>query len=214
MFIHSPIDLIEYETEHKDNKRFYLTPNGKYPSITTVMGSLSKESIDNWKKSVGEETANRISKIACSRGTNLHQLCEDYLNNNPLSCKMPDAIELFYSIKPELNKINNILAQEKVLYSDRLKVAGRVDCIAEYNNVLSVIDFKTSKKIKTESDIETYFLQATFYALALAELKSIVIKQIVILIATDHEKPQVFVKSIEPYIKPLIKTTKQFHEKF
>lgn len=213
MFIHSPIDLIEYETEHKDNKRFYLTPNGKYPSITTIMGSLSKESIDNWKKSVGEETANRISKIACSRGTNLHQLCEDYLNNNALSCKMPDARELFYSIKPELNKINNILAQEKVLYSDRLRVAGRVDCIAEYNNVLSVIDFKTSKKIKTESDIQTYFLQATFYALALAELKSIIIKQIVILIATDHEKPQVFVKSVEPYIKPLIKTIKDFHEK-
>lgn len=212
MFIHSPTDFDELETTNKNNKRYYITPNGLFPSITSILGSVPNESLIKWKASVGEIEANRISKLACSRGTNLHQMCEDYLNNNPLSCKLPDALELFYSIKPELNKINNIIAQEKVLYSNRLKVAGRVDCIAEYNGVLSIIDFKTAKKIKKESDIESYFVQATFYALALAELKSIVTKQIVIIIATDHEKPQVFVKSIEPYIKPLITTVKTFYE--
>lgn len=212
MFIHSPIDLIDYPTVQIDNKRFYVTPNGNFPSITTILGSLSKESIDKWRESVGEETANKISRIACSRGTNLHQMCEDYLNNNPLSCKLPDALELFYSLKPELNKINNILAQEKVLYSNKLKVAGRVDCIAEYNGIQSIIDFKTSKKIKTEEDIQSYFLQATFYSLALAELKNIKIKQIVILIATDHEKPQVFIKPVSQYINPLLKVIKKFHE--
>lgn len=212
MFIHSPIDLIEYQTENIDNKRFYVTPNGKYPSITTIMGSLSKESIDKWKKSVGEETANKISRIACSRGTNMHLMCEEYLNNQKLTCKIPDALELFYSLKPELNKINNILGQEKVLYSDKLKVAGRVDCIADYDGISSIIDFKTSKKIKSEEDIQSYFLQTTFYALALAELKNIVVKQVVILMATDNEKPQIFIKPISPYIKPLIKVIKNFHK--
>jgi genome maintenance exonuclease 1 len=212
MFIHSPIDLIEYQTVNIDNKRFYVTPNGKYPSITTIMGSLSKESIDKWKKSVGEETANKISRIACSRGTNMHLMCEEYLNNQKLTCKIPDALELFYSLKPELNKINNILGQEKVLYSDKLKVAGRVDCIADYDGISSIIDFKTSKKIKSEEDIQSYFLQTTFYALALAELKNIVVKQVVILMATDNEKPQIFIKPISPYIKPLIKVIKNFHK--
>lgn len=212
MFIHSPIDLIEYQTENIDNKRFYVTPNGKYPSITTIMGSLSKESIDKWKKSVGEETANKISRIACSRGTNMHLMCEEYLNNQKLTCKIPDALELFYSLKPELNKINNILGQEKVLYSDKLKVAGRVDCIADYDGISSIIDFKTSKKIKSEEDIQSYFLQTTFYALAIAELKNIVVKQVVILMATDNEKPQIFIKPISPYIKPLIKVIKNFHK--
>lgn len=212
MFKHSPIELIEYQTESINGKRHYNIDGKLYPSITTVMSSIPNESLQKWRDSVGEIEADRISKLACTNGTNLHQLAEDYLKNNALSIKFPDDLERFRSIKPELDKINNILAQEKVIYSDKMKVAGRFDCLAEYNGTLSLIDFKTSRKLKEESHIQNYFQQATFYALSLAEIHNIVVKQIVILIAVEHETPQVFIKQTKDYINPLLKTIRYFYE--
>lgn len=217
MFVHKPLDLLEYDTINIEGKRFYQLPNGNYPSITTVLSSLSKDSIEKWKKSIGTEEAEKISKYASERGTAMHLLCEEYLNNVGVlgesldsTKETEDAIILFESLRPELDKINNILGQEKVLYSDRLKVAGRVDCIGEYNGVLSIIDFKTAKKPKKEEWIQNYFMQATFYALCVYELTGVKVKNLAILIAVDNKPPQVFTKEIKPYIDNLLKVIRNF----
>ena len=147
MFNYCPpkeIPKIESQT-FPDGKRYYVTPEGKkLPSVTTVVGAQKKQSILEWRKRVGEEVANKISRQATSRGTNMHTMCEYYLNNEtkPPDNVMPDAKEMFISIKPYLNKINNIHYQEVGLWSNELGLAGRVDCIGEYDGVLSVIDFK------------------------------------------------------------------------
>ena len=125
---------------------------------------------------------------------------------------MPDALANFYSIKPFLNNINNIHKLEVPLYSSRLKVAGRCDCLGEYKKELSVIDFKTSKREKSEENIEDYFIQAAFYGLSYAELTGIVFKKIVIIIGVDDGDSQVFVKDLKDYIKPLIFKIKTYYE--
>ena len=204
-------ELIDYPRVNIDGKRHYQIGHVHYPSITTVLGSTSdKTYLKEWRERIGDEAADRISNNSAKRGTNMHQMCEDYLNNNPLSLKMPDALEMFYSLKPILNRINNIHCQEKALYSDKIKIAGSVDCIGEFDGILSVIDFKNSRRIKTEENIFDYFLQATFYALAYQEMTGIKIQQIVIIIAVEDEKPQYFVKQIRPYIAELVNRRKMF----
>lgn len=201
-----PVSLRELTTENINGKRHYVTDKGKYVSITSLLGSFDKKSIWEWRQRVGEEEANRISSKAASRGTSVHTLCETYLKNLEINKKrfMPDALASFYSIRQYLDKINNIHFLECPLYSDKLGVAGRCDCIGEYDNILSVIDFKTSLREKDEEWIQNYFLQATFYASAYYELTGIKIPQIVIIIAVDDGDSQVFVKPIKNYVKPLI----------
>lgn len=209
-----PNDLKELSTKTVDGKRFYITPEGDYPSITTLLGHFDKHKLLEWRKRVGEEEANKISSKASSRGTKIHSLCEKYLLNEDIEKNKidPDDLEMFYSFKPILNNINNIHYLECPLYSNRLKVAGRVDCIGEYNNKLSIIDFKTSKKLKDESYIENYFLQATFYSMAYYELTGIKVNQIAILIAVDYAKPQEFIRPIEPYMKKLVEKIRTYHQ--
>ncbi len=170
-----------------------MTPEGnKYPSITTVLGELSKAGIEAWKKRVGEETANKISAQASTRGTAVHELAENYLNNKEDWSKgyMPANIFTFNTIKPVLeSRVNNIWAQEVPLYSDRLQIAGRVDCIAELDGELTIIDFKTSRKPKTKDWIENYFFQGAFYAAAFFEQTGIAIKKTAIIIAVDDNEP-------------------------
>jgi ATP-dependent exoDNAse (exonuclease V) beta subunit len=204
-------ELVEYPKINIDGKRHYQIGHVHYPSITTVLGSTADKSyLKEWRNRVGDEAADRITNNSARRGTNLHQMCEDYLKNNPLSCKLPDALEMFYSVRPILNRIDNIHCQEKSLYSHKIKIAGSVDCIGEFDGVLSVIDFKNSRRIKEEEDIFDYFLQATFYSLAYQEMTGIKIKQVVIIIAVEDEKPQVFIKEIRPYIEPLVERRKLF----
>lgn len=208
-----PRDLPELISETINDRRYYTTPSGeKYPSITTVLSSLSRESIAAWRKKVGEEEANRVSAKASSRGTKIHSIAEAYLNNDPNYLKnvMPNHKETFLSIRPLLNNINNIWYQECALYSDTLKVAGRVDCIGEYNGVLSVIDFKTSSRIKKKEDITSYFLQTTFYALALEEMIGTPVNQLVIIMAVDDNSPLVFVENTENYITELVRVIKEY----
>ena len=208
-----PSTLEEIYAETTPLGRKYLLPNGdKVPSITTVLGHFKKDSIQKWRDRVGEEEANRVSKHASNRGTNVHTLCELYLNNTPNYTRgaFPDALEMFYSLKPELNKINNIHYQECGLYNTKLGVAGRVDCIGEYNGILSVIDFKTSSKIKTNEMIIDYYLQEAFYALAYHELVGYNIPQLVTIMAVDHEKPLVFIEPTKKWIMPLVKKVLQY----
>jgi hypothetical protein len=217
MFLYCPPkEIYDLKTEIINNKRHYVTPNGKYASITTILGSFNKQRLFDWRKKVGEEEATRISTRASSRGTKTHSLCEQYLNNKAIDYSdfaNTIALDCFISIKPFLDNINNIHYLECALYSDRLKVAGRCDAIAEYDGVLSIIDYKTSTRLKTEEDIQDYFLQATFYAMAYYELTGIKINQIIIIIAVEDDNPQIFIKDINSYIKILIGKVKCYHSR-
>ncbi len=196
-----------------DGKRYYVTPSGsKLPSVTTVVGAQKKQAIMEWRRRVGEEVANKISRQATSRGTNVHTLCEKYLNNEELGEMMPDAFEMFRSLKPLLNRINNIHYQEVALWSEQLGLAGRVDCIGEFDGVLSVIDFKTSKKIKKLEDIQDYFWQTTAYALMYEELVGQPINDLVIIMAVQDEKPILFKQKTQDHIVGLVKAIDYYHK--
>ena len=215
-FKHVGCDIdYDLETETINGKRFYKTPEGLlYPSVTTITSQHGKDKILEWRRRVGEEEANRISTKASNRGTKVHKICENYLNNeedyartNPahIHKTMPDTIAMFKSLQPLLDEhVNNIHALEIPLYSHHLRVAGRVDCIAEYDGKLSIIDFKTSNKLKDESWIKGYFMQCSAYAVMYEERTGIPVSQIVIMIAVDSEHPQVFIKKRNDYIKDFI----------
>ena len=211
-----PVDLQDLKsTTFPDGKRYYTLPDGtRLPSVTTVLGAQKKDAIMEWRRRVGEDEANRISKQATSRGTNVHTICEQYLNNEPAYMRgvMPDALEYFLSIKPYLNKINNIHYQEQALWSKQLGMAGRTDCIGEYDGVLSSIDFKTSKKVKSHEDIEDYFWQTTAYALMYEEMVGNPIHQLVIIMAVEHHQPLVFIQKTEDHIDGLVKAIKYYKD--
>jgi hypothetical protein len=212
----TPMEIPKIESKtFSDGKRYYLTPDGKkLPSVTTVVGAQKKQAIMEWRQRVGEEVANKISKQATSRGTNVHTLCEYYLNNEPKppGVVMPDAKEMFISLKPLLNKINNIHYQEVGLWSTQLGLAGRVDCIGEYEGVLSVIDFKTSKKLKDIKDIQDYFWQTTAYALMYEELVGQPIDDLVILMAVQDSEPVVFKQKTQDHIDGLVRAIDYYHK--
>lgn len=197
---------------HANGKRFYKTPEGIwYPSITTMLGLKEKPELTAWRKRLGDEEADKQTKDAADRGSDVHELAECYLNNEPPP-KMIETkhIGLFHKLKPRLNKIDNIRAQEVALYSDKLELAGRVDCIGEYDNVLSIIDFKTSIRDKLKEWIEDYFLQATAYAIMWHERTGESIENIVILIASEKGLvANVFKENIAKYVATLLKRIKE-----
>ena len=223
-FKHIGCDIdYDLQTETINGKRFYKTPEGLlYPSVTTITSQHGKDKILEWRKRVGEEEANRISTRASNRGTKVHKICENYLNNeedyartNPahIHKTMPDTIAMFKSLQPLLDEhVNNIHALEIPLYSHHLKVAGRVDCIAEYDGKLSIIDFKTSGRLKEESWIKGYFMQCSAYAVMYEERTGIPVSQIVIMIAVESEHPQVFIKKRNDYIKDFISYREVYDE--
>jgi genome maintenance exonuclease 1 len=212
----TPKELKDLKSEtFPDGKRYYTLEDGtKLPSVTTVLGAQKKDAIMAWRKRVGEAEANRISKAATGRGTNVHTLCERYLNNESLGDIMPDAKEMFKSIKPLLNRINNIHYQEQALWSKQLGMAGRVDCIGEFDGVLSVIDFKTSKKIKSKVEIEDYFWQTSAYALMYEELIGSPINNLVIVMAVQDEQPLLFQEKTEDHIPGLVKAIKYYKDQY
>ena len=197
--------------------RRYFVEGNAYPSVTTVIGEKKKDSILKWRRKVGEEEANAISKRASTRGNKCHKLAEDYLSNKPLDRYRDDVLSLgmFHQIRPYIDKINNIHALEESLYSHTLKLAGRVDCIAEYDNELAIIDFKTSTKFKREEWIQDYFSQETAYAIMFQELAGLKVKQLVTIIAVETGTPQVFVKkdilTYVPKLKEYIDYYKEIH---
>jgi len=215
-FNHIPVDKQpELFTETIRGKRFYVLPNGnKYPSITTVLSERNNEGIARWRKSVGDSVANNIMRNAARRGTAVHTLTENYLSNEELSKQAVLPTALFTILKSELDKINNIVMQESSLYSNKWGVAGRVDCIAEYDGKLSVIDFKTSTKDKKEEWVENYFIQTTAYCEMFEEQYGKEIDQIVILIVTEEGSKQTFIKDKKDYLPLLKPAIDEFHKKF
>ena len=190
-------------TENKNGKRHYATPSGElYPSITTILGELNKAAIQKWRKRVGEEEANKISGKASRRGTRLHSVCEAYIQNEEkfLNGETPHIVELFKTIEPFFERVNNIHGVELALYSKHFGVAGRTDLIAEFDGTLSVIDYKTSNKIKKKEWCESYFAQGAFYGIAYEELTSIPVPQVVIIIAVENEQPQLFVEKRDDWV--------------
>lgn len=188
MFNHIKHEFPQLLQENVDGTRMYATPSGeKYPSVTTILADYGKEGIMEWRKRVGEEKANQISRAATTRGTGVHAVIEKYLNNEDLSSveMMPNVKSLFVQMKSELNKLNNIHCLETRLFSHELKLAGTVDCIAEYDGTLSVVDFKTSKRLKKKDQIGNYFMQGAAYATMFTELTNIPIHNVTILIGVD-----------------------------
>ena len=219
-FKHIGTNLPELSTKTIDRKRYYVTPEGKeYPSITTVLSNRGKQGLFEWRKRVGNGVANYISRKAAKRGTLVPQMCEAYLNN--VGFDQPQwwgEVEknflpfcLFNQLRNRpLQRINNIHAQECGLYSDKYKVAGRVDCIAEYNNVLSIIDFKTSTSERNDEYNENYYIQTAAYAEMYEERTGIPTDQIVILVVTEDGVVQEFVKSKQEYLPLLEEAINEF----
>ena len=191
-------------TENINGKRYYITPTGeKYPSVTSVTGLLNKESIKKWRKRVGEKKANKISTQAARHGTSAHQLFEDYIRNDNFEEKfkgaMPTTQQAFISLEKHLNQIGTVHGLESPLYSHKLQMAGRVDCIAEWDGKVSVIDFKTSAKPKRREWIENYFIQETAYAKMFEELTGKKVHSIITMIAVNNGSSQLFIE--EPSVK-------------
>ena len=215
-FNHINIKLPKLERTTIDGTRYYFVPNEdeliKLVSITSVTSHKNRQFFADWRKKVGEETANKITKQATSRGTDMHTLAETYLRNEEL-CKnlLPISQMLFTIAKPYLNKINNIYALENSLYSKILGIAGTVDCIAEYDGELAVIDFKTSKKPKPREWIEHYFVQCAAYACMLYELTGIMVKKFVIIMSCENGECAIYEEYDKgKYIKLLTQYIREF----
>jgi CRISPR/Cas system-associated exonuclease Cas4 (RecB family) len=214
-FVHKLIEVPKLERFHVDGKRFYKKVDSddamNFISITTITSNYSKEKFKEWRLRVGEDEANRITKAATTRGTQMHNLIEHYLENKELPKSAPLPKLLFDVAKPELNKINNILGIEIQLYSEYFQIAGTADLIAEYDGVLSIIDYKTSERPKPREWIDGYFVQCTAYALMLYELTGIMAKQLVIIMACENGEVEVYK---ETDLKKYIKLLRKYIEKF
>lgn len=202
-----------------DGKRWYDCGNGvKFPSITTVLGHTmeaeKRQAIESWRKSLGTVEADRKTKEAADRGTNVHLMIEQLLRGWEINA--PKATEtdqrMFRSLRFELAKINEVWGLEIPLYSSDLMVAGRTDCIGVFADKPSIIDFKTSTRIKTEHDIGDYWLQCAFYAIAHNELYGTNISQGVIIMASEKGLPSTWKKDLLPYIEPLYQRVASFYE--
>ena len=216
MFKHRKIDLgyNDLKSVTKKSGRKYSTPKGDYPSITTILGQLSKAAIMAWRDRIGHEEANKISRQAAGRGTAVHTMCEKYVNNDPDYGKdaMPNILFDFNRIKNILDeRIGLVYGQELPLYSDHLKVAGRVDCVAEFDGKLSIIDYKTSRKTKKKEWIDGYFMQECFYAIAWEERTGMPITQLVTIISVDDAPAQIFIEHRDNWDKKLVKIIKEYN---
>ena len=216
MFTHVELNLPQLDRETIDGVRYYSVPDNdellKLVSITSVTSHKNREFFAKWRKKVGEDEANKITKQATSRGTDMHTLSENYLLNVSELPKVQPLSELLFQIaKPELDKINNIHALERSLYSLVLGIAGTVDCIAEYDGELAIIDFKTSKKPKPREWIEHYFVQCAAYSCMLFELTGIAVKKFVIIMACENGECIVYEEyDKSKYIKLLTEYIREF----
>ena len=199
-FLHEDrFEVHSIEAVTTDSGRRYKIPNGDmYESVTTALGNQpgKKESLMEWRRRVGEAEANRISRKAAGRGTAVHSIIEDYLNNleDPIKDKMPDAVVMFKQLQPILDKsISKVYMQEAPLWSYKYRLAGRVDCVADIKGKLSVVDFKTSMKPKKREWVTDYFLQTAAYSHMIGEMYGDTVEQTVIFIAVEDRDPQIFV---------------------
>jgi genome maintenance exonuclease 1 len=218
MFNHQDVPFVPIERETIDGVRYYKVFGTeelvRMPSITSVISWRNRDKFKKWRKKVGEDVANNITRKATHRGTDAHTLIEEYLNNSDtFSDVLPLSQFLFKQAKPTLNKIDNILCQEKALYSTHLGIAGSVDCIAEYEGELAVIDFKTSAKPKPREWIEDYFVQCAAYACMLYEMKGIMVKKFVIIMTCEDGECVVYEeRNKKKYIDLLSEYIREFVE--
>ena len=212
-FIHHNLNLPILERELIDDERYYklVSKNKKLISITSLISYINREKFVQWRKKVGEEKANKITKRATSRGTDTHTLIENYLLNKQLPEVQPISEYLFKIAKPTLNRINNIYCLESSLFSEILGVAGTVDTIAEFDKELSVIDYKTSKEPKPLEWIEGYFVQAMFYAMAFYEMTGLMVKKLVIIMTCENGDCIVYEeKNLKKYMELVIRYIKKY----
>ena len=215
-FKHETIDLGYDDLSAKTGAggRTYTAPDGStYPSITTVLSILSRDSIQAWRARVGEEEANKVSRVAAGRGTAVHDLLEIYVNNDPDFDKgvMPHILQSFHDVKEQLDtRLSKVYAQEAPLYSNHLGVAGRVDCVGVWDGKNSIVDYKTSRRLKKKEWVKGYFMQCCAYAIMWEERTGQPITQLVVLIAVDNEEPQVFIEHRDNWVKPLLDVIDQY----
>lgn len=210
-FRHEHLDGLDCTLEqiNEETGRRYRTPGGNvYPSITTVLGSIKNKELEAWRERVGEEVANETSRKAASRGTRVHNAIEKYLLNEltdmDIRRMMPDLKDMFRKIRPYIDEhVGTIYGVEKKLYSDRLRIAGTCDCIAEWDGVISIIDWKTSNYQKDKYQIDNYFMQVAGYADMVYERVNIPIQRVVVAINVEHEGSQVYVEEKDNYIVKL-----------
>tara|TARA_R100001510_G_C7647472_1_gene204800 strand:- start:1407 stop:2087 length:681 start_codon:yes stop_codon:yes gene_type:complete len=215
MFNHVDIDLPKLSRETVDGVRYYSVPDDdellKLVSITSVTSHFNKQIFLDWRKRVGDEKADKITKAATTRGTSYHELTENFLLNKELPEGLPISEFLFKISKSTLKNINNIHTLEGSLYSKQLGIAGTVDCIAEYEGELSIIDFKTAAKPKPRDWIEHYFVQAMAYGCMLYEITGISVKKLVIIMSCENGECVVYEEYDKAkYIKLLGKYIRKF----
>ena len=213
-------ESVSLPTENINGKRYYTTPEGKhYPSVTTVTGLLNKKWIKAWRKKIGEEKANKISRKAAMRGTRYHHLQEDFLNNvlteERIKKATPLDLMMFNQTKELTSKLGDIYMLEGSMYSNELEIAGRVDCVAEFAGKVSVIDFKTSTRRKSPSQVKSYFLQETAYATMFEEMYSVPIERIVTIVSVEETgQSQLFVEEPKNWIEPFKELRNQYREEY
>ncbi len=213
MFNHVELEFEELQTTNIDGQRVYKTPDGSFPSITTVLGRKKAQFFKEWRERIGEEEANKITTKATRRGTSMHTVVENYLANKSdyFGKSQPNVIELFNTIKPIIDShLDNIAGIEIPLWSKQLGVAGRCDCVADWKGEKAILDWKTSNKIKKKEWCEDYFLQATAYSIMFEERTGIPINSIVIVMAVENEEPQLFEEKTPDYWKLLETTLKEW----
>ena len=215
MFNHIDVNLPSLERETIDGVRYCKVPDAeellRLVSITSVTSHKNRQFFANWRKKVGEEEADKITRQATSRGTDMHTLVEYHLKNENLPGVQPLSEFLFKIAKPDLNRINNVYTLEGSLYSKVLGIAGTVDCIAEFDGELAIIDFKTSKKPKPREWIEHYFVQCVAYACMFYELTGIPVKKLVIIMACENGECVVYEERDKTkYIKLLTEYIREF----
>jgi hypothetical protein len=202
-FVHKLRDFETVESTMVDGVRYYQTPGGFFPSVTTVIGSHKGDAeLVAWRKRVGDEMANKVVGQSRVRGTAVHTLAERYVTNDPqwMRGAMPMNLDSFLSIRGLLDKhVGSIYGIEAPLWSSVLKTAGRTDLVADWDGVPSIVDFKTSRRIKKESDVWGYFIQKTCYGEMVGERISLDVPRIVTVMMVDHEPPQVWVKERSEY---------------
>ena len=214
VFEHEKLDIgyDDLVADTRETGRVYVAPDGsRYPSVTTVLGILSEDSIREWRQRVGEEEANKVSHRASNRGTAVHSIIEKYLKNEDTSDNLPHIKQSLANLRPILDKsIGKIFGLETALYSRHLGMAGRCDCIAEWNGVPSIIDFKTSKRIKKKENIASYFAQASAYAIMFEERTGLAIPNTVIVMDVDDNHPLIFEEHRDNFVELLLSTKKEY----
>ncbi len=215
--ITSNIEFPKLETKSVNGLRYYLVNSELYPSITSILSIKSNEKIQAWKDRLGEDVAQFESSRAAQRGTNFHTICEEYLKNQDISKHGNNVLSfgLFNLIKKEIERIDNVRGLEVNLYSSQHEIAGRADCIAEFDGLLSIIDFKSANRARTDDLLEKHSIQETAYAKMWEELTNIPIEQIVTIVACENGDSQIVINKPAFFLKRLEECIKEFriHEK-